>query len=121
MIDQAFIDAFEPERRSEYARQQTRPKRHPTTQTHTRSKAHPTTRHTRPNLRAIRHYHRLGRSTPRFTLSTARHATRTGNLAERYNPVGHRSAYSQLAWSTPLQQLPTLSGPSQTYPFFGMD
>ena len=43
MIDQAFIDAFEPERRSEYARQQTRPKRHPTTQTHTRSKAHHTT------------------------------------------------------------------------------
>ena len=35
MINQAFIDAFEPERRSEYACQQTRPKWHPTTQTHT--------------------------------------------------------------------------------------
>ena len=43
MINQAFIDAFEPDRRSEYARQQTRPKGHSTTQTHTRSKAHPTT------------------------------------------------------------------------------
>jgi hypothetical protein len=43
MIHQAFIDAFEPERRSEYARQQTRPKGHPISQTHTRPKAHPAT------------------------------------------------------------------------------
>ena len=43
MIDQAFIDAFEPERRSEYARQQMRPKRHPSTQAHTRPKWHLTT------------------------------------------------------------------------------
>ena len=43
MINQAFIDAFEPERRSEYACQQTRPKGHSTTQTHTRPKWHPTT------------------------------------------------------------------------------
>jgi hypothetical protein len=42
MIDQAFIDAFEPERRSEYARQRTRPKGHRTTQAYTRQKAHPT-------------------------------------------------------------------------------
>jgi hypothetical protein len=35
MIDQAFIDAFNPERRSEYARYQARPKGHSTTQTHT--------------------------------------------------------------------------------------
>jgi hypothetical protein len=43
MMDQAFIDAFEPERRSEYARQQTRRKLHSTTQTHNRPKLHPTT------------------------------------------------------------------------------
>jgi hypothetical protein len=33
MINQAFIDAFEPERRSEYARQHARPKARPATQT----------------------------------------------------------------------------------------
>ena len=43
MINQAFIDAFEPERRSEYARQQRRPKRHRTMQAHTRPKVRPTT------------------------------------------------------------------------------
>jgi hypothetical protein len=33
MIDQAFIDAFEPERTSQYARQQARPKTNPATRT----------------------------------------------------------------------------------------
>jgi hypothetical protein len=34
MIDQAFIDAFRPERRSEYTRQHQRPKGDRATQTH---------------------------------------------------------------------------------------
>jgi hypothetical protein len=43
MINQAFIDAFEPERRSEYARQQRRRNRHRTMQAQTRPNAHPIT------------------------------------------------------------------------------
>jgi hypothetical protein len=50
MIDQAFIDAFKPERRSEYARQHARPKLEPVTQT--RAPA-PTRRSPLPSAREI--------------------------------------------------------------------
>ena len=50
MIDQAFIDAFRPERRSEYAHQHARPKAERATQTHA---PEPTRRCPLPSAREI--------------------------------------------------------------------
>ena len=50
MIDQAFIDAFRPERRSEYAGQHARPKAERATQTHAPG---PTRRCPLPSAREI--------------------------------------------------------------------
>jgi hypothetical protein len=50
MIDQAFIDAFEPERRSEYARQHAAMKAKPAIQTHA---PEPTRRSPLPSAREI--------------------------------------------------------------------
>ena len=50
MIDQAFIEAFRPERRSEYARQHVRPRAERATQTHAPD---PTRRCPLPSAREI--------------------------------------------------------------------
>jgi hypothetical protein len=50
MINQAFIEAFEPERRSEYARQHARPKAKPATES---DAPEPTRRSPLPSAREI--------------------------------------------------------------------